>query len=63
MSGQTVTILTLMIAACVAAATGQWLLALIGAIVIIGSHCAVFCYIDARNERAAKARRVARFSN
>lgn len=51
MSGQAVTFLTVIVAIVVAAVTGQWLLALIGAIVIIGSHCAWFCYMDARNSR------------
>lgn len=46
MSGQTVTILTLIAAIVFASVTGLWLFALLGAVVIIATHAAVWTAMD-----------------
>jgi cell division protein FtsW (lipid II flippase) len=55
MSGQTVTFLTVIAAIVFAAATGLWILAIIAAVVIVGTHCAVWTAIDVRREAARRA--------
>ena len=51
MSGRTVTILALIAAIIIGSITGAWLFSFLGAVVVVGAHCAIWTAIDARNAR------------